>query len=237
MKLRPTKQKTTASLHWLIRAYCKVSTMQPRLGFTLIELLVALVIGSILTTLVLFSAVQLMGTNQREASRSDTQREIQSALDYMNRDLREAIYVYDGQCLRPNPPITPPGEDPPPEDLICPDRRIVDSLPAALNTADNTPILAFWRLDPLPQPLLDRCRAEYFNVPRPADLEGVPCRRRSMYTLVVYSLNTGGANNWQGRARIRRYTLPQFTFSGGITQTPGWARPSAHRIYQLAARS
>jgi prepilin-type N-terminal cleavage/methylation domain-containing protein len=73
--------------------HCKIQTTDGRSGFTLIELLVALIVGSIITTLVLGFTVQLMSNNQREASRSDTQREVQAAIDYINRDVREAVYV------------------------------------------------------------------------------------------------------------------------------------------------
>jgi type II secretory pathway pseudopilin PulG len=190
------------------------------LGFTLGELLVAMIVGSILTLLLLSLVVQLMGTNQREASRSDTQREMQAALDYINRDLREAVYVYDGKCMS----ATADAE------RQCP--GILTKLPTQLNAGDNLPVLAFWRLDPLPESLLIACRnnatqlTNTVNNDTPPGLESAPCTGKKMYTLVVYSLNKG-TGPWRGRARITRYTLPQYSFTSAaaLSQVPGWYSP------------
>ncbi|MBE9029234.1 prepilin-type N-terminal cleavage/methylation domain-containing protein [filamentous cyanobacterium LEGE 11480] len=227
MKSRPTQLTLTSSIHWLMGVNCKLRHNPTRSGFTLVELLVALIIGSIITTLVLFSAVQLMGTNQREASRSNTQREMQAAIDYINRDIREAVYVYDGDCLRTTGTKTPPGLTPGGINT-CP--GILNSLPGELNSANNLPVLAFWRVDPLPQQLLASCSnpavaSQIVSGNAPAGFDNVPCSSRKMYTLVVYSLNRSNPDTWRGRARITRYTLPQFTFGNGTTQTPGWANP------------
>lgn len=227
MKSRPTNSRPSSRLHWLLAAQCKLRSAQTHAGFTLIELLVALIIGSIMTALVLFSAVQLMGTNQREAARSNTQREMQAAIDYINRDVREALFVYDGECLRPNGVKTPPGQTPGAANT-CP--GILNYLPTQLNSANNLPVLAFWRLDPLPQQLLQTCSnpttaRQIVSGNAPAGFENVPCSSRKMYTLVVYSINRDNANTWQGRARLTRYTLPQFSFGAGPNQTPGWANP------------
>ncbi|KAM3114479.1 PilW family protein [Phormidesmis sp. 146-33] len=197
-------------------------------GFTLIELLVALFIGGIIVTLLLFTVVQLLQTNQREASRSDTQREMQMAIDYISRDLREAVFVYDGRCLTPSGDPTCPG--------------LTNALPteiAGSGNTENIPVLAFWRVDPLPDPLIAACSANARaiattanNANLPPAIVGVPCISRQMYTLVVYSLSGRAENNWRGKARIKRYQLPQFTFTptasaGGSPQpTPGWYYPA-----------
>jgi prepilin-type N-terminal cleavage/methylation domain-containing protein len=226
-----------ASVQFLLQLYCRQTWQNNGQlpGFTLLELLVAMIIGSILTTALLFSAVQLMGTNQREASRSDTQREVQAALDYIARDLREAIYVYDGQCLNPTgyksvaQNSTQQGN--------C--TGLLPHLPAQLNGADNLPVLALWRLDPLPEPLEQLCRApdtaRQLSLPRPPNtpprpIDELNCGAKRMYTLVVYSLNinnpsVGGSSTWKGRARITRYQLPKYTFSNSSNITTGWVAP------------
>jgi prepilin-type N-terminal cleavage/methylation domain-containing protein len=227
MKLRPVNLPPTTSLHWLMGMHCKIkpsarwSTSDGRSsGFTLIELLVALVVGAIITTLVLGFAVQLMGNNQREAARSNTQREVQAAIDYINRDVREAVYVYDGECLR-----------------TAGDGRkllgatncggILGSLPAELNSPTNLPVLAFWRLEPLPDQVLAACKANAnaITTTTTSPFATLPCTARKMYTLVVYSLNRNTATPWAGRSRITRYTLPQFTDGNGTTPTTGWHSP------------
>jgi prepilin-type N-terminal cleavage/methylation domain-containing protein len=225
MKLRPANLTRSSNLHWLMGAHCKIQTDGRSSGFTLIELLVALIVGSIITTLMLGFTVQLMSNNQREASRSDTQREVQSAIDYINRDVREAVYVYDGDCLR-----TVGAKSfgtPPTPDNTCP--GILPSLPGELNFADNLPVLAFWRLEPLTEQVLTACKNNANDIVtkgKASAFATLPCTARKMYTLVVYSLNRKvGDDTWRGRSRITRYTLPQFTEGKGTAQTPGWYSP------------
>jgi prepilin-type N-terminal cleavage/methylation domain-containing protein len=222
MKLRQASITPSSSFYWLIGAHCKMRNTGSPAGFTLIELLVALIIGSIITILMLGFTVQLMTNNQREGSRSDTQREMQAAIDYINRDVREAVYVYDGECLRPN------GEKPSGA-AKCP--GILKYLPTQLNSATNLPVLAFWRLDPLPANLLTSCSANANVIvagTASAEISNIPCAARKMYTLVVYSLNNDNPNDsWRGRTRIKRYTLQQYTEGSGTTQTPGWFSPLA----------
>ncbi|MFM2430917.1 MAG: hypothetical protein RLZZ511_2130 [Cyanobacteriota bacterium] len=219
---KPKPPKPKLMLHWWLASQCKVS--EARSGFTLIELLVALIIGGIITTLILGFTVDLMRNNQRETSRSDTQREMQAALDYINRDVREAVFVYDGDCLRADGQKRPPNS---PNATPCP--GLLNYLPADLNTTENLPVLAFWRLDPLPNQLQDTyCRT-------PAALQSPPqgtpartivsCTGKKMYTLVVYSINRANQGIWQGRSRITRYTLPQFIEGNGTTPTVGWQSP------------
>ena len=199
-------------------------------GFTLIELLVAMVIASIITSVLLFLVVQLLQTSQRESARSDTQREMQMALDYIGRDLREAVYVYDGNCLAATP--TPPAGS------SCTGLLKTDSLPATISTgANNLPVLAFWRVDPLPPKIDDLCKANagaFSEKPGTAQdaalvpINGIPCVSRRMYTLVVYSLNWDTGNQWKGRARITRYQMPQYSYSAATAAsiTPGWLFPA-----------
>lgn len=69
-------------------------TRSDRGGFTLLELLVSMIISSIVVSGLLYLVVEIMGANQRDASRSDTQRDLQMAMDYIARDVREATFVY-----------------------------------------------------------------------------------------------------------------------------------------------
>jgi prepilin-type N-terminal cleavage/methylation domain-containing protein len=206
----------------------------PAKGFTLLELLVSLAIGSIIVYTMLILVVELLKTNQREAARSDTQREVQSALDYIARDLREAVYVYDGNCLQSTRAVGCPSDPA--------HRGLLSYLPTGLNASSgssfNIPILAFWRVDPLPSRLVSTCatRAADFSPVPPAtlaqELAGIPCVSRRMYTLVVYSLRSNPVNDptWKGKSRITRYTLPQFSTDVAAgnainTTTLGWFSP------------
>jgi prepilin-type N-terminal cleavage/methylation domain-containing protein len=235
----PIAQASSSRLMRLLSLYLKADRLSPQQahGFTLVELLVALIVSTIMVTILLGSAVQLMGTNQREAARSDTQRDVQAALDYIARDMREAVYVYDGDCLKTaGTKIISPAAPPVAADT-CP--GILQRLPAELNSTTNLPVLAFWRVDALPEPMTQDggvCRS--LPAARPAGstattplrtIDSVPCSSRSMYTLVVYSVNTDNATTWAGRSRITRYQLPQYSYSGSSTLaiTPGWVSPVA----------
>ncbi|PSB17983.1 prepilin-type N-terminal cleavage/methylation domain-containing protein [Phormidesmis priestleyi ULC007] len=196
-------------------------------GFTLIELLVAMFIGGVITSILLFLVVQLLQTSQRESARSDTQREMQMALDYIGRDLREAVYVYDGNCLTNSAYSYPSGS-------TC--SGLLKYLPTA--GADNLPVLAFWRVDPLPPDIDKLCQknatafSEQDKAKQDAALipiSGIPCVSRRMYTLVVYSLDSKENDKpWSGRARIKRYQLPQYIYSADTKDkvTSGWSFPA-----------
>ena len=211
-------------------------------GFTLIELLVSMLIASFIVSGLLYLVVEILQTNQRDASRSDTQRDLQMAMDYIVRDVREATYVYgvdasdiaskksclavygksiattrgiDGKCtglLDFLPPFLQP--------------------PAKPGDKGNYPVLAFWKPEPLPVKIRGLCKT---NSARVGDigndaLNDTPCVSQRMYTLVVYSLSTEDATSfsWKGKARITRYQLPHFTEGAelGIINK-GWASPIA----------
>jgi prepilin-type N-terminal cleavage/methylation domain-containing protein len=219
------RPRVTARLKRLWAAYRK----RQQAGFTLIELLVAMFIGSIITVSLLALVVQLVDVNQRDASRSETQRDMQSAMNYITQELREAVFVYDGNCLQGTATITPTNFA-----TECP--GVVNYIPAGLTTASGSstpiPILAFWRADPLPQGLIAACATNSGSLgdaALPAAVAGVPCLSGRSYTLVVYTLvnDTDTTDIWPGRARILRYQLAQFA-SGATTGTQtnaGYADP------------
>lgn len=165
-------------------------------GFTLIELLVAMLIGSLIVTGLLYLVVELTQKNQAESARAETQRDMQLALDYISADLREAAFVYDKDCLVQQGVAT--------DANFCPG-LLKEGIPATVVSAGNViPILFFWRIDPLPQALINRCKLA-------APPATVPCVSRRSYTLVGYFLDrTNPTNTWGGRARITRYQLAQF---------------------------
>jgi len=204
------------------------SRRRSQAGFTLLELLISIAIGSVITATLLFGVVELLKTNQRESARTETQREMQLALDFISNDLQEAVFVYDGSCLNGSGTVPPTGAG-------CP--GVTNFIPASIASAPNIPVLAFWRLDPLPDWLKQRCTANAasFNPGAgaiPDAIRGVPCLSNRMYTLVVYYVNTDNPQNtWQGQARIHRYTLPQFSTTSQAanppTPTAGWVDPTS----------
>lgn len=184
-------------------------------GFTLIELLVVVFIAGGILSGLLYLVVELLGVDQREASRTETQREMQLAMDYIASELREAVYVYN-DCYLPQGNRNDPDGDPNnPDDDYCP--GLINYLPDDLTSANNIPVVAFWKQQPIPTILKQQCASA--NPP-----VGIPCRTASSYALVVYSINTDNPNNvWDGKARITRYALTQFQSNGN--PTPGYAPP------------
>jgi prepilin-type N-terminal cleavage/methylation domain-containing protein len=203
-------------------------------GFTLIEILVSLLIGAIITAALLSLVVDLTDTNLKDTSRSETQRDMQAALNYIAQDLREAVYVYDGACL-----LT--GNGTPNSNnyaTTCP--GLANYIAPNVTQAPNYPVLAFWRPDTLPPVVQAQCRAAA-NSPvdpilgnvalqnlvgptNPVGADGVPCASGKSYTLVVYGITQGANNGWQGRARLTRYKLTQFQ-GNSTTMNTGWTNP------------
>lgn len=202
-------------------------------GFTLIELLVAIVIGGLITVALLSLVVDLTDVNLKDTGRTETQRDMQAALDYISQDLREAVYVYDGVCLQGN--TGGAGLTTATFTTNCP--GILSYVPATLNDGDTIPVLAFWRADPLPDGIARLCRtaAGAANTTQINALiqNGVPCIAGYSYSLVIYALDTENpGNQWQGRSRLVRYKLSQYpdnsapaTGTTNPDQTPGWVNP------------
>lgn len=184
-------------------------------GFTLIELLVVMLIASGIVSGLLYLVVELQQTDQRESSRSETQREMQLALDYISGELREAVYVYEGECLTGRGSRT--------DEDFCP--GIVNYIPANLTAANQSiPVLAFWKQQRLPSVVRQAC-ADGSAEP------GTPCLAGSSYALIVYSLSTANPNNiWDGNARITRYALTQFDSTGA--RNPSWTNPGINQRFQ-----
>lgn len=138
-----------------------------------------------------------MQINQRESAQAETQRELQKALNFINSELREAVYVYGGDCLQ--------GQTTP---TFCPGITNYVSVPA-----NSVPVLSFWKLAPLPTPLQDQCNKGTAD-------STVPCNSGRTYSLVVYFLIKNQPTdpiNGQGKARIARYVLTQYDSNGIAT--------------------
>jgi prepilin-type N-terminal cleavage/methylation domain-containing protein len=189
-------------------------------GFTLIELLVSIIIGALITILLLSLVVQLTQANQDDAARSQVQQDMQTAMDYVVQDLREAVFVYNGECLQGNG--TPARAD----DLqnICP--GVLNYIPASMTQPFRTPVLAFWRTKALPPDIQALCRDNYAQAD--TALPTIPCLPGGGYSLVVYAIDTNpNTNIWKGNARLMRYELSQFPEDGrtAADANPGFTPP------------
>ena len=175
-------------------------------GFTLIELITSIAIATIVVSGLMSLVVQLLTTNQKESGQTQTQNDMQLALDYISADLREAVYVYPGECL------TATGVGTRTATYVSP-----DYCPGVINhiktpPANSMAILAFWKLDPLPDFYLTATQCGSTTPP-----VGVPCTSGRTYTLVVYFLRKNLSTEtprWYGKARLLRYELPNYSSTG-----------------------
>ena len=205
-------------LQFFLRRYRLAGKRRQAAGFTLIELLITTIIAGLIVTGLMFLVVELMQTNQRETARTETQREMQLGLDYIANELREAIYVYPGECL-----VGGVGGGNPTANGFCPGLDNHITFPATY-----TPVLAFWKLDVLPDSVLNVC-AGFTPDPVSGDIDtnGIPCLAGKASSLVMYFFTTDNPNNrWRGEARIIRYELfPYAEGSDGSVTTTGYVTP------------
>lgn len=186
----------------LLRRIATFSAKRKTTGFTLIELIVTIIIAGFVITALLSFLVEMVQSDRREYARSETQREMQMALDYMVADLREAAYVYDDNELMGTKENRGPNKDVPP---------IKDFL-----TIPNgyVPILAFWKPETVPyqdsKDTLPSC--DGMSEDKKPECELLTVKRRA-YTLVVYfqAENKGDdKKKWKGQSRILRYQLRKY---------------------------
>jgi prepilin-type N-terminal cleavage/methylation domain-containing protein len=200
-------------------------------GFTLTELLVVLIIGSIIVTTLLSLVNELLKINQSETAKSETQRDMQMALDYISADLREAVYVYDPTCHSVTTKKSCPSYD--------------EYIPAAVHTgvpleadgqasAGSLAVLAFWKADPLSPEVLKPIEAAGYCSKYAAGSDLLKeCdqirRQKRTLTLVVYAQQwdkkDDSVSKWKGRSRIVRYELKKYQDLGNLTRYKGYVDP------------
>jgi type II secretory pathway pseudopilin PulG len=105
-------------------------------GFTMIELLVGTVIAFIIITPLLGMVIGLLNDDQKESAKANTEEEIQSAIDYISEDLKQAVYIYDKKTLEEWKKNQPP-----------------TNLPFPTDAAQGTPVLVFWKRELIPNSL------------------------------------------------------------------------------------
>lgn len=168
-------------------------------GFTLTELLIAIVVSSIIIATLLYLVVELLMINRREDVLTQTQQDMRRAIDYITRDVSEAIYVYATPQLV--------------EDEL-------DDLPV------GDPILAFWRLAPVDTSDLDCSR---FTDTQLEECTALRVRQNTYNLVVYIQQENNGNSLWRGPSRIVRYELPKYQNAANLAnlvQTPTYDDPS-----------
>ncbi|NEP19266.1 MAG: hypothetical protein F6J97_20615 [Leptolyngbya sp. SIO4C1] len=153
--------------------------------------MVSLIVASIVVSGLLYLVVELLQIDRRETVLDETQRDMRRAMDYVADDLREAIYVYADPAANIATPL--------------------DNAGYTLPGGGAIPVLAFWK----PQPLDD----DFSELPDCStaaneDTCNALKLRQAYYQLVIYFLkpNTAAdAGQWDGKSRIIRYTVSEYT--------------------------
>lgn len=83
-------------LRWLLITQLKRAQKQKKIGgFTLIELLVAMILAVLIITPLMGFMINVLNTDRQEQAKASSEQEIQTATDYITRDLQQALYIYD----------------------------------------------------------------------------------------------------------------------------------------------
>jgi type II secretory pathway pseudopilin PulG len=131
--------KETVKMKTLLRLLLKSQQQRNRSGpaqtdkgMTLVELLVGAIMAFLIITPMIVFVVDMLNTDRREQVKSNTEQDLQAAVDFIAQDLSQAIYIYDNIDInggtRGTVPVT----------------AIKSQLPAA-NDNTKTPILVFWK--------------------------------------------------------------------------------------------
>jgi type II secretory pathway pseudopilin PulG len=181
------------TLKFLLITWLKRSskTAQKVGGFTLLELLVGLVLAFLIITPLLGFVINIMNTDRQEQAKSNSEQEIQSAMEYISRDLQQAVYIYDKFALAND------------YSAVAAESGIRDQLPQVTN---GEPVLVFWK-----RKLIEKALPTANSGPCPRGLLNAQCNDTYVYSLVGYYLikgNTTPANSpWSSTARIGRFEI------------------------------
>jgi len=133
-------------------------------GMTLVELLVGAIMAFLIITPMLGFVVDMLNTDRREQVKSNTEQDLQAAVDFIAQDLSQAIYIYDNDGVNAiKSSLLPPTSDP-----------------------AGTPILVFWKrqLQPNALPVISTAA----NTPNPTNCNttNTPCNDAYVLSLVAY---------------------------------------------------
>ena len=165
-------------INFLLKGWIKFSRVANQdHGFTLIELLIGLVMA-VLVMIPLFALMfNIMTTDQNEQAKTNSEQELQTAMDFITRDLQQAVYIYDYQGVTSNYSATAASSG------------IKDSLPTVTN---GVPILVFWKRELISS-----------VIPTDAGTND----DAFAYSLVAYYLIKDSNANWSNTARIARWQI------------------------------
>ena len=158
-------------------------------GFTLIELLVAIILAALVITPLLGFMINILSTDRQEQVKATSEQEIQAAADYINRDLQQAVYIYDQQALHNNSDPDDPENSGIKDQLYDP-------------PGDDIPVLAFWKRE-LVKDIVPISRVHEDKCPGNDEY----CNDTFVYSLVTYYLIKEDNPTWSEAYRIGRFEV------------------------------
>lgn len=172
-------------------------------GFTLIELLVAMILAFLIITPLLGFMINILDTDRKEQAKANSEQETQAALDYIARDLQQAIYIYDATgigCLTGTADTT-----------TCPNASTTGNQLPNPTATDRVPVLVFWKRELVSQAIT---------------ITGTQKDDTFVYSLVAYYLIQDATYNsststWSQAARIARWQIQDGVPDPSSTQTCG----------------
>jgi type II secretory pathway pseudopilin PulG len=185
------------SLKFILSTQLKRSGINKTIGgFTLIELLVAMIMAVLIITPLMAFMINILDSDRKEQAKATSEQEIQAALDYIARDLQQAVYIYDADGVTRNANIT----------TISSSgiKNQIPPLKTASSCSDENickPILVFWKR---------KFIANSVGISSSSQTSLTEADDGFAYSLVAYYLitNTDSANStWSKEARIGRFEL------------------------------
>ena len=170
-------------------------------GFTLIELLAALILAVLVITPLMTFMLSILDSDRKEQAKVTSEQELQAALDYIARDLEQAIYIYDADGLTNNNNTTTVSSSGI-QDQIPPNKSAPNcSVGSGSNASVCTPVLVFWKREFV---------ANSVGVTSSTQTSTSQTNDGFTYSLVAYYLitNPNQTNtSWSAQARIGRFQI------------------------------
>jgi type II secretory pathway pseudopilin PulG len=190
------------SLKFILSTQLKSSGINKTIsGFTLIELLVAMIMAVLIITPLMAFMINILDGDRKEQAKATSEQEIQAALDYIARDLQQAVYIYDADGVTRNANTTTISSSGI-KDQIPPVKSATSCSPtSASNLNVCTPILVFWKRQLIPNSV---------GITASTQTAAANTDDGYAYSLVAYYLitNPNQTNStWSKEARIGRFEL------------------------------
>ncbi|MEG4424798.1 MULTISPECIES: hormogonium polysaccharide secretion pseudopilin HpsC [unclassified Microcoleus] len=146
---------------------------QTEKGMTLVELLVGAIMAFLIITPMLGFVVDMLNTDRREQLKSNTEQDLQAAVDFISQDFSQAIYIYDNASIN----------------------TIRDQLPDNGNL-NRIPILVFWKRQRIKNAI--PINPTVYNTVKPNQCEKNPgqCNDTDVLSLVAYYQFKDKDNTW-----------------------------------------